>query len=676
MPPIDRFFRNIPLGPRGAPSAPQAPTPAVTPAAVPAAPTPAATPAAGAIPASAPSPTAGSAAAALAGDAALREAGVADLQALRGGLSAALSRVPAPPATAVATASTTAPRIERLYQDPAFGQLHAFATGKLAQAQAEQRGWDQLWHVRNFSAALDFVLKGTPLPGTPLPGAPVAGGAVGATGATGATGVEAPAPLFERFPGVQERRALCHLLMLLMPEAERSERPLLRDGSRGPPQGLFEPLPNAIVARADDHFALRPGDLPRVAPVFTAHLQRADLLDQIFRPGQGGTFLASKRFCPGAFLQDRRDIYPAGGDKRQQAGHEGDPLFVKIDDIRMVDGQKFAKVHIEPQYKQWMGDHGGSVQGHEVLGRIDHVLDVEGKPVLGPEGKPQDILVPLSHLADYLLDPGQGTGARGLDLSSPDDRAIALCYTHELKQRYLTDAQGTTRSLFAWLEEAGPHTARHDLDRIRQEVRDAAWHAVAKHACHPRRTHFKIELGGEAWQREAYDLLKSSGIMQDCGNRYATDKDSTRHQHQMAWTSHFLERGFVGGSLDCYGLADAFDKLQATFLAPLGILTTTDLAEGHGSEVVRILQQPDESGLIQAGELYKSKLNEMITAVDVRISSGRGPAAQYMENWPGYLKIKGPSGKRIDLAQAQARMAALVDAAGSAGTAGTEGVPS
>ncbi|MFZ9889293.1 MAG: hypothetical protein ACO3JL_17500, partial [Myxococcota bacterium] len=567
--------------------------------------------------------------------------GASGAQPVRRGLADALSVVPPGP-----PAPPAAPSIQRLYDDKAFQELYGFVMGRLEQVSSGQRSWDKLWQVQSFVEASQFVLKGAALPGHGV--------------------VDAP-PLFQRFTGQQERRALCHLLLLLMPEETRTERALQRDGSRAAPQSLFSPFPDAVITRADEDFALKSGDLPKVAQVFTAPLRSPALIDTIFRRGQQGTFLASKSFCPGAMVQDRKDIHPSGTDKRQQAGHTGDPIFVKIDDVIEVDGRRMAKVHVPPQHKQWMGDHGGTVQGHEVLGRIDHVVDVRGQPVLGPDGKPQDILIPVDHLADYLFDPGRGTGAGGLDLSRTEDRAIALCYGAELKQRYLTDSAGTTRSLFDWLEQANDAMDPADLTRIKQEVRDAAWQSVAKYACHPRRTHFKIDLAGDKgdWQHQAFDLLNSTGMMQDCGNRYEKDKDSTQDMHELAWTSKFLERGFLGGSLDCYGLADAYDRLQATFLAPLGILTTTDISEGHGAELVRILEHPDQSGVVQAGELYKSKLNELITAVDVRISSGRGPAAEYMENWPGYLDIAPPTKKRADIVAAQNRLEGILQSLGA-----------
>lgn len=434
------------------------------------------------------------------------------------------------------------------------------------------------------------------------------------------------------------------------------------DGGRGPAQDLFHVFPDSVITRADSDFQIEPGDLPKLAPIFTQHLQQPDLLDRVFRSGQHGIFLASKEHCPGAFLQDRLDINPPDLDKKQQVGHEGDPIMVRIEEVVEVNGRRLARCSVPPQPKVWL-DNGACVKGETVFDGTDVKLDTSGRPLLGPDGKPQPILIPVEHLADYLLDPGDGRGMRGLDLSQAEDRAIALTFASELKATYLTDSNGITKNLFDWLQQADQRTPPHDLERIKARTREAAWQTIAKHACHPRRTHFKIDLDPRqpGWQQEAFDLLQATGMMQDCGNRYEKDKSTTAHVHELAWTAHFLERGFVGGSLDCYGLATAYDKLAATFLAPLGVVSTTDIAEGHGAELVRILSNPDEDGVVQVGMPEKSKQNEFIFGLAMDLSSGRGPAAQYMENWGGYLKIDGCSGQRYDFAALSRRADEIAD---------------
>lgn len=547
------------------------------------------------------------------------------------------------------------PGIELLYADRQFAALYDFVMTSVHKVEGEHSQWDKLGQVRNFGAAVDYVMKGRALDGS---------GAV-----------EAAGNLFARFPGSQEKRAVCHLLLLLMPPSDRSERPMLADGRRGAPQDLFRPFPASVVARAADQFAIKQGDLPRLAPVFSEHLRKASFLDDVFRPGQRGLLLASKSHCPGAFVQDRKDINPPTLDKKQQSGHEGDPILVAIDDIVIVDGKKLAKVHVPAQHKVWLGDDGGCQQGHETLGRLDVVTGIDGQAVLDAHGNPQPILIPVDHLAQYLL--AEGDGARGLDFSRAEDRCVALTYADTLKTTHFTDGNGYTKTLFDWLEQADHRTPADDVTSIRHMAREAAFQAVARYTSHPRRTHFKLAVdpsdlravrSGDKkaedcdWQLQAFLRLEQTGICRDCGNYYEKDKASTVDVHEMAWTAQFLDAGYIGGSLDCLGSSDVYDKLSKTFLEPIGVLSMTGIAEGHGAALVRVLGQPDGDGVIQAGVPMKVKPNELILGLQMPLSSGRGPAAQYMENWGGYLEIAGPRGRSVDFAQAHERLAATMAA--------------
>jgi hypothetical protein len=76
--------------------------------------------------------------------------------------------------------------------------------------------------------------------------------------------------------------------------------------------------------------------------------------------------------------------------------------------------------------------------------------------------------------------------------------------------------------------------------------------------------------------------------------------------------------------------------------------------------VQRVLRQPDENGVIQAGVPLKVKPNELISGLELPLSSGRGPSARYMENWGGYLRIERPRGPRADFAAAQKSLAEVM----------------
>lgn len=531
----------------------------------------------------------------------------------------------------IASETSIKPTIDALYADKQFGALYDFVMTSVKKVEGEHSEWDKLGQVRNFTKAVEMVM--------------------------------AKDGLFTRFPGTQERRAVCHLLLLLMPPDDRSERPMMPNGSRAAPQDLFRPFPATVIARANDDFPIKAGDLPRINPIFTQHLTSPTFLDDVFKPGQTGLFLASKKFCPGAFVQDRKDINPPTLDKKQQSGHEGDPIMVKIDDIVVVDGKKMAKVHVPAQHKVWLGDDGACHRGAEVLGRIDTVTGLDGKSTGAP------ILIPVDHLAKYLL--AEGDGSRGLDLSRAEDRCIALTYADTLKTTHFTDSNGYTKTLFDWLEQADHRTPKQDVLSIRHMAREAAFQSVARYTSHPRRTHFRLDVppaelaavkSGQKkpeetdWQTQAFLLLEQSGICRDCGNHYEKDKASSQHVHEMAWTAQFLSAGFIGGSLDCLGSSDAFDKLSKTFLEPIGVLSTTGIAEGHGASLARVLSQPDDDGVIHVGTPMKVKANELIVGLEMPLSSGRGPAAQYMENWGGYLRIDGIRGQSVDFVKSNERL--------------------
>jgi hypothetical protein len=590
-------------------------------------------------------------------DAQLKSQGLnrADLQNGVGQVFAAAAKA----AGGATAAAKVEPSIQKLYQDPDFSALHQFCVGAASQIQKEGREWDTLGQIKNFAAAAAFVTKGEALPG-----------GIKAKGDT---------PLKRSYTGSMEQRAMCNLLMMLMPKSMRTEREVLPDGSRGFPQSLLSALPDNVVSRVDDGFKLKAGDLPKLNPHLTEPFTDKALLDNIFRPGQQGVFLAPKKYCPGAFLQDRKDLQ-AGKDKADQAGHDGDPIFVKIEDVFTDNnGQKMARVTVPAQHKYRNGDDGGFHQHEQFLGQVDHVIDTKGQPVLGKDGKPQDILIPVDAMANYLLDPGQVRGSGKLDLKrSRDDRMLALCFTEELKSAVLTDSNGITKNVFDWLQEADARTPRQDIERIKDGAWRAAWNAVTKFASHPRRTHFAITVDNEpglskqawndrnGWKKEALEVLNDCGLrMQDSGERYARSADQIGERwenHQISWTSNFLERGFEGGTLDCYGLADAFDRLSATFLAPMGIVSMADIAEGHGASVGRTLAHPDESGVIQAGIPKKVKPNELIAGFDLQKSSGVGPSAGvYWINFGGYVNIDAPSGKQIDFAKDAAHADEIVD---------------
>lgn len=124
-------------------------------------------------------------------------------------------------------ASASALGLAALYDDVIFKALYA----TVQDARRSLPAWDNLAHVEAFAA-----------------------------------GAEQAGDLLARFTAPQQRRALAHLLWQLLPASSRARAHL--------------PLPDEIARRADDHFTLVPGDVPRVAASWVAFLADPALLDK------------------------------------------------------------------------------------------------------------------------------------------------------------------------------------------------------------------------------------------------------------------------------------------------------------------------------------------------------------------------------------------------------------
>lgn len=142
--------------------------------------------------------------------------------------------IPGAPASVVGLAA--------LYDDPDFKGFFEQVGG----ARRSVPEWDQLAQVRAFAAA-----------------------------------AERGGELLARYPGAQERRALAHLLWLLLPARFR-QRPHL-------------PLPDEVARRAADGFALIPGDVPRVAAPYVAFLADPELVTRALAPRAGGPLVLVPR---------------------------------------------------------------------------------------------------------------------------------------------------------------------------------------------------------------------------------------------------------------------------------------------------------------------------------------------------------------------------------------------
>ncbi|OGQ20773.1 MAG: hypothetical protein A2138_07715 [Deltaproteobacteria bacterium RBG_16_71_12] len=227
--------------------------------------------------------------------------------------SADASTIPAAPASMVGLAA--------LYDDPAFKVLYA----RVHDARQALPDWDNLAHVTAFAGAAELVGE-----------------------------------LLIRPRGAQERRALAHLLWQLLPTAMRARS--------------FLPLPDDLGRRAEDGFALVPGDVPRVAASWVA-------------------FLGDPELLPKALAHQPLVLVPRS---QAKALHQKAPAVL--------------------------------VQAERLEGDLLHAraLGAAAEPV-----RPTS----LESVAGWLL--SAGPDARGLDLRSEDDRALLLVWAQLLRERHV-----------------------------------------------------------------------------------------------------------------------------------------------------------------------------------------------------------------------------------------------
>jgi hypothetical protein len=241
-----------------------------------------------------------------------------------------------------------------------------------------------------------------------------------------------------------ERRIIGARLLRLMPRAllpaEHADRTVSLN------------LPESVVCRADDDFALRPDDVPRVHPSWTAHLVRTSLLEDVLQPGRHEWLLAPRSLSP------------------KDAG--GSAMLVRV-----------------------VGEGSSDLSPLEIKvsgGQTSRRRRTSDGTDAGPAELKRDVLKSwLRH---------GGPGGRGLDLRRADDRCLLLTFQETLRERRLD-------GLLA-------KSASDDPERrssVVSAIVDAAIDAVAFAALDPLACRFAFPAEA-AWAEAAIARLKGLGL--------------------------------------------------------------------------------------------------------------------------------------------------------------------
>ncbi|MBI1945325.1 MAG: hypothetical protein HYS27_06500 [Deltaproteobacteria bacterium] len=385
---------------------------------------------------------------------------------------AADATIPGSPASAIGLAA--------LYDDADFTALVA----RVDDAKRALPDWDQLAHVLAFASAAEHASE-----------------------------------LLARFRGAPERRALAHLLWQLLPSPMRGR--------------AFVPLPDEISRRAEDGFALVPGDVPRVAASWVAFLGDVELVPRALRAGS-------------LVLVPR---------SQGRAPHPKAPA---------------ALVAVE------------RLEGGLVHARA---LD-DGEEPVRPTA--------LDIVTAWVL--SAGPDARGLDLRSADDRALLLTWAQRLREQsvdgrsafaWLQDGNAPAAvkvrvvdaALTAAVEAVGtftldPVACRFSLTAVDDAVDGAGgWQARAA-----------------ARLREV--MLSDGPLVRELVARAVASTPTA----ELLWADAVLpESGFAAGRLTALGASRAFARLATSVLAPLGVLPLSGFKDGAGAVLVQRLVE-DGSG--------------------------------------------------------------------------------
>lgn len=360
-----------------------------------------------------------------------------------------------------------------------------------------------------------------------------------------------------RFDDALTRRTLVERLWPLLPAAMRA-RP-------------FAPLPR-VVAERGPTFSLQPGDVPHIAPAYSAFLADLDVEQLFVAPRSPDTppFLAPRSICPGAargacaavFLEERISAIPTSLPPTAAMPGVTSATW-KCAALR--DGVK-VRVRIGP----------------------------DGQPMRTVDGREEALTLTTDVLAAWLL--SAGPDARGLDLRSDDDRALLLAWAHALRERLVADPRGATRkSAFAWLEDE--HAPAHVRALVVDEAIACAIDAVARFAMDPLSTRFVLRGsdGDGGWTRRAAAALDACALFHDVTRRgpvpSATSATSASDDHarDIVWLDALLRPGFASGRLTALSAGRAFARLATSVLAPLGVLPSSGLRDGSGAVLLQRL---------------------------------------------------------------------------------------
>ena len=340
-------------------------------------------------------------------------------------------------------------------------------------------------------------------------------------------------------------------------------------------------LHDAILCRADDHFALRAEDAPRIHPSWSAFLTRPGLIDGLLQPQRHEHLLAPRSLSPGA-------------------ESAGSAVVVRVEGLGSQKPESYGAPAAEGLLCRVLASDGSSSSRR---------LTTEGKDAGAA-------LVKLEVLRSWLQNAGPG--ARALDLRKTDDRGLLVAFLQTLR----------TRRLDVLLAKEMDPIARHD---VVDAVVDAAADTVAQACLDPLACRFCLP--DEKWAREAGRLLMATGLVVEVWSRSprgvlpgsGSSPPVPPVGSQLVWLDAVADAGFIGGAFSAVQQARAFARLAVSLLAPLGALPMVGVRDGNGV-VITAVGEDAEGRPWQRGPWWVEPAHpgQPVTPLLQAFSEGRG----------------------------------------------------
>ncbi|HEY4222747.1 MAG TPA: hypothetical protein VGO62_15430 [Myxococcota bacterium] len=319
-------------------------------------------------------------------------------------------------------------------------------------------------------------------------------------------------PLLAEYAAPSSRRRIAHLVHALLPAPARSIP--------------FLPLADEVEARAPD-FRIFPGDVPRIAPIYSAFLARPDLLERVLVPG--AIVLAPKHIL-------RIESVDAAAVRGTLAVDDGRAVSAPLDVVTA-----------------WLFSAGPDARGLDLRSDDDRALLLMFASAL----RKSDVR-------------GRSAFAWLEDGGAPVDVRVDV--------------------VSACVRAAVDVVARHTIDPLAARIvlhsdgGDGSWQRLAAAALDEVGLFHDVVARGPSRRTQPPALI--SVVPTSTPSAPPSSSDGKR---DVLWADALLPPGYAAGRASAVAAGRAFARLATSLLAPLGVLPSSGHKDGSGAVILQRL---------------------------------------------------------------------------------------